>query len=108
MEASIETNKSIVIRFNEEVIEKGNVEIFRELMDDRFINHSAPAGADNGPNGMINTFNNIMRPAMLDMKVTIYDQVAEGDLVTTRKNISGTQNGELMGFAPTGQKSVLM
>ncbi|MET3535761.1 ester cyclase [Chryseobacterium limigenitum] len=104
MEASIETNKSIVIRFNEEVIEKGNVEIFRELMDDRFINHSAPAGADNGPNGMINTFNNIMRPAMLDMKVTIYDQVAEGDLVTTRKNISGTQTGELMGFAPTGQK----
>jgi predicted ester cyclase len=59
---------------------------------------------DNGPQGMINTFNNVLRPAMPGIKVTIYEQVGEGDLVTTRKNISGTQTGMLMGIAPTGKK----
>ncbi|GLU57418.1 hypothetical protein Dfri01_68790 [Dyadobacter frigoris] len=53
---------------------------------------------------MINTFNNILRPAMPDMKVMIYEQVAEGDLVTTRKNISGTHTGTLLGLAPTGHR----
>ncbi|WP_342647450.1 ester cyclase [Mucilaginibacter sp. CSA2-8R] len=104
MEAQTEKNKAVVRRFNEEVIEEGNIDSFNTLMDEHFINHSAPTGADNGPAGMINTFNNILRPAMPDLKVTIYQQVAEGDLVTTRKTISGTQTGELMGIAPSGKK----
>jgi predicted ester cyclase len=104
METQTEKNKAVVRRFNKEVIEEGNVQSFEELMDANFINRSAPAGADNGPKGMINTFNNILRPAMPDMKVIIYEQVAEGDLVTTRKNISGTQTGTLIGIPPTGKK----
>lgn len=104
MDSLAETNKSIVRRFNKEVIEQGNIESFQELMDDHFINHSAPSGADNGPSGMIYTFNHILRPAMPDLQVTIYEQIAEGDLVTTRKNISGTQTGELMGIKATGQR----
>ena len=104
METQQEKNKSVVRRFNKEVIEEGNVESFKGLMDEKFINRSAPAGADNGPTGMINTFNNVLRPAMPDLKVTIYDQIAEGDLVTTRKVITGTQTGTLMGVAATGRK----
>jgi predicted ester cyclase len=104
MQTQSEKNKAIVRRFNKEVIEEGNIESFEELMDTNFINHSAPAGADNGPKGMINTFNNILRPSMPDIKVTIHEQIAEGDLVTTRKTISGTQTGTLMGIPPTGKK----
>jgi len=104
MERETEKNKVAVRRFNKEVIEDGSVQSFEELMDKQFINHSAPAGMDNGPQGMIHTFNNVLRPAMPDIKVTIYEQVGEGDLVTTRKNISGTQTGMLMGIAPTGKK----
>lgn len=104
MKNQLEKNKDIVKRFNKEVIENGNLKSFEELMDNDFINHSAPAGADNGPNGMINTFNNLLRPAMPDMKVTIYEQVAEGDLVTTRKKITGTQTGTFMGIEPTDKK----
>jgi predicted ester cyclase len=104
MEIQTEKNKAVVRRFNKEVIEEGNVKSFEELMDTRFVNHSAPVGADSGPQGMINTFNKILRPAMPDLKVTIYEQVAEGNLVTTRKNISGTQTGTLMGVPPTGKK----
>ena len=90
-------------RFNHEVIELGNAASFRELLNEHFINHSAPAGADNGPNGMWNTFQQVLRPALPDLKVTIYEQVAEGNLVTTRKTITGTHTGPLLGLAPTGR-----
>jgi predicted ester cyclase len=72
-------------------------------MDEHFVNHSAPAGTDNGPNGMWHTFNNILRPALSDLQVHIHAQVAEGDIVTTRKTITGTHTGPLLGIAPTGQ-----
>jgi predicted SnoaL-like aldol condensation-catalyzing enzyme len=97
-------NKTVVLRFNKEVIEEGNLESFKELMDDNFINHSAPPGMDNGPQGMINTFNNVLRVAFPDIKVIIYDQIAEGDKITTRKAITGTHTGPLLGIPPTNQK----
>jgi len=104
MSINKEENKAVVIRFNKEFIEQGNMESFQELMDSEFINHTAPADADRGPAGILHTFNQILRPAIPDIKVTIYDQIAEGDLVTTRKNISGTHRGNLMGIPPTGEQ----
>ena len=99
----IENNKAVVRRFNLEVIEKGNIDIFNTLMDRNFVNRSAPAGMNNGPQGMIWFFNEVLRPAIPDIKVTIHDQVAEGDMVTTRKTISGTQTGLLLGVPATGR-----
>lgn len=99
----LEQNKLVVRRFNQEVIEEGNAASFSELMDEHFINHSAPAGADPGPAGMWNTFAQVLRPALPDIKVLIYEQVAEGEWVTTRKAITGTQSGALLGIAPTGK-----
>ena len=104
METQLEKNKAIIRRFNLEVIEQGNLESFKELMNDQFINRTAPEGIDNGPGGMIYTFNQILRPAFPDLKVTIYEQLAEGDLVTTRKTITGTHDGIFMGVPPTGKK----
>ncbi|MDJ1499479.1 ester cyclase [Xanthocytophaga agilis] len=70
----------------------------------QFVNHSAPAGAKPGKEGMLYTFKQGLRPAFPDLKVTIHEQIAEGDLVTTRKTITGTQTGTLLGIAPTGKK----
>jgi predicted ester cyclase len=103
MDSLLHQNKLTVQRFNQEVIAAGNVASFQELMDEHFVNHSAPAGTDNGPNGMWHTFNNILRPALSDLQVHIHAQVAEGDIVTTRKTITGTHTGPLLGIAPTGQ-----
>lgn len=97
-----ENNKAVVLRFNKEIIEEGNLESFEALMDKDFINHSAPEGADNGAGGMIYTFNSILRPALSDLKVIIHSQVAENDLVTTRKSITGRHTGHFLGIAPTG------
>jgi predicted ester cyclase len=96
-------NKEVVRRFNIEVIQNGSEEEFHALMASEFINHAAPSGMPNGPQSMWSTFQNILRPALSDLKVTIHDQIAEGNMVTTRKTISGIHSGTLMGVPPTGK-----
>jgi predicted ester cyclase len=98
-----EFNKSVVRRFNQEVIQEGRYEAFTALMADDFVNHSAPSGAPNGAASMWNTFDTVLRPALSQLAVTIHDQIAEGDKVTTRKTISGVHTGLFMGIPATGQ-----
>ncbi|WP_263385512.1 ester cyclase [Granulicella arctica] len=104
---SIESNKAAVRRFNLEVIQEGNKTSFNNLMAHNFINHSAPEGASNGPEGMWHTFQNILKPALSDLRVTIQDQIAEGDKVTTRKTITGIHEGVLLGIPPTHKQVVI-
>lgn len=100
---NLEKNKEIVRRFNKEIIEQGNLDTFNQIMDNDFINRTAPATA-NGADGMWNTFSNILRPAFPDLTVEIHDQIAEDDKVVTRKSITGTHKGQLFDISPTGQK----
>jgi steroid delta-isomerase-like uncharacterized protein len=44
------------------------------------------------------------RAAFPDMRITVEDQVAEGDKVTTRWTAVMTHQGELGGVAPTGKR----
>jgi predicted ester cyclase len=100
---NLEKNKEVVIRFNKEVIEQGNLDTFKQLIDNDFINRTAPITA-NGAEGMWNTFSNILRPAFPDLTVEIYEQIAEDDKVVTRKAIIGTHKGKLFDILPTGQR----
>jgi predicted ester cyclase len=96
-------NKEVVRRFNIEVIQNGSESEFRALMAPHFINHAAPQGMPNGPESMWHTFQNVLRPALSNLTVTIHDQIAEGDKVTTRKTISGVHTGTLLGIPGTGR-----
>ncbi|HEY5893516.1 MAG TPA: ester cyclase [Chthoniobacterales bacterium] len=100
---SAEANKEVVRRFNIEVIQEGSAEAFISLMASDFVNRSAPPGTPNGPESMWNTFQNVLRPALSNLKVAIHDQVSEGDKVTTRKTITGVHTGSLFGIAPTSK-----
>lgn len=93
--------KDTVIAFNRDVIQNGNRDAFDALMAEGFINHAAPPGAPRGPEGMWHTFQNVLRPALSHMQVVIHVQVVEGAMVSTRKSITGTHTGELLGIAPT-------
>ncbi len=101
---SAHDNKDVVRRFNIEVVQNGNAEAFRALMAPDFINHAAPPDGPNGPDSMWNTFENVLRPALANLKVTIHDQIAEDDKVTTRKTISGVHTGALLGVPATGRQ----
>ncbi|WP_176083844.1 ester cyclase [Martelella sp. HB161492] len=102
--SAVSSEKEVVCRFNAEVIEQGNAESFAALMGDGFINHAAPAGAPNGAESMWNTFENVLRPALSDLRVTIHEQLQEGDRVVSRKTISGRHTGPFMGVAATGRE----
>lgn len=101
---SAHDNKDVVRRFNIEVIQNGNAEAFSALMVPDFINHAAPPNAPNGPDSMWTTFETVLRPALSNLTVTIHDQIAEGDKVTTRKTITGVHSGALLGVPATGRQ----
>jgi predicted ester cyclase len=103
MNYSTEQNKAIVRRFNNECIEQGLAESFEELLADSVINHAAAPGRPNGKESFSLFLNGILRKGFTDIKVEILDQVAENDLVTTRKRITGTHTGEIMGIPPTNK-----
>ena len=107
MNSTTESNKAIVIRFNKEVIEGVNSESFKELVAEDCLNHAAPPGTPAGIDGMRHFLFSVLHPAFPDKKVTIHAQVAENDLVSSRKSIHGTHLGEFMGIPPTGKKVVI-
>jgi predicted ester cyclase len=99
----IKKNKEVVIRFNKEFLEGGNTDVLKEIVAENFINQTAPAGTPNDTSGLI-AFAQSLRKGFPDLKVQILDQIAEDDLVASRKIITGTHLGEIMGHPPTGKK----
>nr|WP_295931795.1 ester cyclase [uncultured Dyadobacter sp.] len=102
-----EQNKAAVIRFNKEYIEQGHAECFSELVAPDLVNHSAPEGAPSGPESMIHFLHGMLRKGFPDIRVTILDQIAAGDMVATRKEFHGTHKGEFLGIPASGKHVVI-
>jgi len=100
---SSEQNKAIVSRFIEESW-KGNLDVVDELTAGDYIGHD-PANPEplRGPEG-VKEFITTYRAAFPDARITVEQQLAEGDLVATRWSGRGTHEGELMGIQPTGKQ----
>jgi predicted ester cyclase len=100
---SVEVNKAVVRRMNFEFIQARKPEVASEILADTFINHTPVPGLPEGKKGVF-TFFGIMWNAFPDMTVEILDQVAEGDMVTTRKAFHGTHQGDFMGIPATNKR----
>ncbi|HEY8938099.1 MAG TPA: ester cyclase [Cyclobacteriaceae bacterium] len=107
MTTTTEQNKAIVSRFNYEFIGQGNLKTFKEIVSDDLFNHVAMPGVSTGPDGMEHFILNVLRKGFPDIKVEIQDQVAERDLVTTRKQFTATHLGDVMGIAPSNKRVVI-
>ena len=97
-------NKDLLLQYNKEVIEKGDMEFFQQIAANDFINHSAPEGMSNGIDGVIYFFANVIHTALTDITVNVLDMVAEDNKVATRKEITGIHTGSLFGIPATGKK----
>jgi len=100
---SSEQNKAIVRRLLEEPWE-GDLRVVDELVDRKYVGYD-PAIPEplRGPDGFkenISTY----RAAYSDARITVDDQIAEGDKVATRWTGRGKHDGDLMGVAPTGKQ----
>lgn len=103
---STEQNKALYRRFIEEGFNQGRLATVDELLAPAYVLHDAPPGAPNGHDavkGVITLFRN----AFPDLRITIEQQVAEGDFVSSLASTRGTHRGELFGVPATG-RSVLM
>jgi steroid delta-isomerase-like uncharacterized protein len=101
---SSEKNKAISRRADEELFDRGNLDVADELFAPNFVFHDPASGEDwHGPES-VKRYATMMRAAFPDLHYAVEDQIAEGDKVVTRYTASGTHQGELMGVAPTGSR----
>jgi steroid delta-isomerase-like uncharacterized protein len=100
---SSDQNKAIVRRAFEEPW-KGNLDVIDELIASDYVGHD-PVNPEplRGPEG-VKEFVTTYRSAFPDARITVEQQLAEGDLVATRWSARGTHEGELMGIQATGKQ----
>ncbi len=66
--------------------------------------HASPPGEEIHGREGIEQFYGALRAAFPDLRITIEDQVAEGDRVVTRWTARGTHTGAFQGIPPTGKQ----
>ena len=106
-QAELDANKAIVRRFIQEVHDEGKFDVFNELFAPDYVNHSAPAGANNrqAREQSIKAF----RAGAPDLHVTIDDMIAEGDKVALRWTTRGTERGSVrtpLGVTPPTERAI--
>ncbi len=98
----LDANKALIRRLFEEVIPAGDPTAMRQLVCQEFIDHDPlpgqPAGVE-GAEYVVAT----MQGAHPDLRFTIEDLIAEGDRVTIRWTLRGTNTGPMLGRPPSGQ-----
>lgn len=98
-----EPNKALMRRWFEEVWNQGSADAIPEMLAADGVVHGLSEDAANpllGPAGFL-PFHAQFREAFPDIEVVVEDQIAEGDLVTTRCSVRGTHAGDSLGFAAT-------
>ena len=100
--------KLLARRAIDEVWNQGSLAVIDELTapNATFHDPSVPGGKFTGPEGM-RQFVQIYRGAFPDVRITIDDQVVEGDKVVSRWTATGTHKGDLMGLAPTQKRATV-
>src|SRR5215218_5004610 len=98
-----EVNKAIFRRYVEEVTNRGNLELADEIFG-RYLAHQ-PGGLvlERGPED-VKRFNGEFHSAFHNFRLSIDDQIAEGDKVVSRITVRGTHQREFRGMAPTGKE----
>ena len=99
--STTEGNKAQFRRTYEEVLNQGDVSVVDELIAPDFFNHAAPPATNRGPESL-RWLANLLRTAFPDLRFTIEELVAEGDIVAGRLTMSGTNEGPLVGMPPPG------
>ncbi len=81
----------------------GDVSEVNDFMIDDYLEHDLPPGLEQGVVGFKQLVH-MYRAAFPDLRSSVEQIVAEGDLVTGRLLTTGTHRGSLMGIPPTGKR----
>lgn len=99
-----EHHKRLVRMIVEEMFNRGNLEVAREIFSPDFVDrgHQQVANKKDGPEGFAQ-FVKTIRAALPDLKATVGDIVAEGNLVAMWNSATATHVGELFGMPGSGR-----
>ena len=98
---SIEENKKIVRRY-QEIYNSNNLDDLLEVVSEELLTPKMMPGVPHGIEGA-KAAHRIMLAGFSDYQTVIEDLIAEGDKVTARIIMSGTNTGSFMGRPPTGK-----
>ena len=100
---SAEANKAVAREYIEQVWNEHRPDLVEKYMSDDFVHHDAPGITDRESS---KNFVAATLKAFPDYKVSIEQEIAEGDLVVQRSISSGTQTGafEALGLPATGKQ----
>ena len=105
---SADDNKRVVAEFVERCQNQHDLAFADEVFHPAFVNHYRPGGQPipetARPAGGFQAFYGALLRAFPDATMEVNEQLAEGDLVATRKTLRGTHLGELWDLPPTGNR----
>ena len=105
---SVEANKQVVARFVEVCQNQHDLAAADAMFHPQFVNHYFPGGRPLPPTTRpaegFQQFYGMLLRAFPDATMQINEQLAERDLVATRKTLRGTHLGEIWGLPPTGNR----
>src|SRR5262245_23092064 len=99
---STEENKRLVRRYIEEIVNTGNVDDVAEFISSDYRDSHDKSGQSSGLEGAKQHILGV-RQTYPDLKVTVEQQIAEGDWVVSRITARGTHRGTWLGMKPTGK-----
>jgi steroid delta-isomerase-like uncharacterized protein len=100
----LERNKSLVRHMNDQVWNKGNLDLIDELYAPDFVRHFLPDGSQLRGTNSLRVHVREHREAFPDWREEIRHIVAEGDLVVLHFVSTGTNEGSWLGNPATGRK----
>jgi steroid delta-isomerase-like uncharacterized protein len=95
-------NKALVVRWFEEVWNKGREDAIAEMLAEDGVAHGLGDETMRGPTEF-RVFHAKFREAMPDLRIEMDEVIAEGDKVAYRFTASGTHRGDSLGFAATNR-----
>jgi steroid delta-isomerase-like uncharacterized protein len=98
---STQTNKAAVLRYYDEVLNAGNIDLLDELAVGAYDEHDPLPGQTDGREGLKQRVR-LLRDAFAP-RFSIDDLIADEDKVAVRWTNRGTHVGAFLGLAPTGR-----
>jgi predicted ester cyclase len=105
---TVDANKQVVANFVEECQNRHDLAAADDIFHAEFVNHYAPEGrpipATARPASGFQVFYGMLLRAFPDATMEVNEQLAERDLVATRKTLRGTHLGEIWDLPATGNR----
>jgi len=101
-DATAESNKALYRSFIDEVFNLGKVDKVNEYLSADYQLRDAPPGAPNGRDSVV-AIVQMFRRAFPDLKIVVEEQIAEGNLVSSRTVTRGTHKGEIFDTQPSNK-----